>query len=76
MDRVATEGDGVITVEIERNRETQKPIGLVISPVEYSAVNGTVSYLPSVEEFDPLNPNMATGLFVIISKMIYFLLFL
>ena len=73
VDRVATEGDGVITVEIERNRETQKPIGLVVSPVEYSVVNGTISYLPPVEEFDPFNSNTATGLFVIISKMIYFL---
>ena len=75
MHRVATEGDGVITVEIERDRETQKPIGLLVSPVEYSAVNGTISYLPPVEEFDAFNPNTATGLFVIISKMIYFLLF-
>ena len=74
--RVATEGDGVITVEIERNQETQKPIGLVVSPVEYSVVNGTISYLPPVKEFDPLNPNTATGLFGIISKMIYFLFFL
>ena len=76
MDRVATEGDGVITFEIKRDLETKDPVGLVVSPVEYSVVNGTISFLPPVEEFDAFNPNTATGLFVIISKMIYFFLFL
>ena len=44
VDRVATEGDGVITVEIERNRETQKPIGLVVSPVQASIQRSMVQF--------------------------------
>ena len=61
IDRVSTEGNGVITVEIEKDRETQNPISLVVSPVEYSVVNGTYSFLPSVSQFDPFNSNAATG---------------
>ena len=49
-------------MEIEKDRETQNPISLVVSLVEYSAVNGTYSFLPFVDQFDPFNPNTATGL--------------
>ena len=62
-DRVSTEGEGVITVEIERDRETQNPIKLVVSSEEYSVVNGTISFLPFVGPFNPFNPNTATGMF-------------
>ena len=50
-----------LNVPITRDLETEQQITLVVTPVEYSVVNGTGVVLPPVPQYDPHNPVNATG---------------
>ena len=62
-DRAARENVGFFYVFITRDLETEQPIDLMVTPVEYSVVNGTGVVLPDVPQYDPHNPVIATGMF-------------
>ena len=53
---------GVFDVSITMDLETEQPIDLMVTPVEYSVVNGTGVVLPDVPQYDPHNPVIATGM--------------
>ena len=61
-DRAEREDVGFFDVSIRRDLETEQPIDLVVTPVEYSVVNGTGVVLPDVPQYDPHNPVIATGM--------------